>query len=165
MAEDDGPRDKGAVELKADEIETIREVFDLYKLGNEDAINGADIPICLQALGFNPSLSEAAELQKQGKLNFAKFLELCKKKRVFDFDEDRAQIKRGFDIFDKSGHGFVSAIEFKHIITHLGEALTEAEAEIVMKAAHVDGEGQINLDEFLSTLTGNTYDNFKHEND
>ena len=38
-----------------------------------------------------------------------------------------SEIKEAFRVFDKEGNGFVSASELRHVMTNLGEKLTEDE--------------------------------------
>lgn len=52
-------------------------------------------------------------------------------------------------VFDKDGNGFISAAELRHIMTNLGEKLTDEEVDEMIREADVDGDGQINYDEFV----------------
>ncbi len=47
-------------------------------------------------------------------------------------------------MFDKDGNGFISAAELRHIMTNLGEKLTDEEVDEMIREADVDGDGQIN---------------------
>ena len=65
-------------------------------------------------------------------------------------DTDSAEeIKEAFKVFDKDGNGFISAAELRHIMTNLGEKLTDEEVDEMIREADVDGDGQINYDEFV----------------
>ena len=57
------------------------------------------------------------------------------------------EIKEAFKVFDKDGNGFISAAELRHIMTNLGEKLTDEEVDEMIREADVDGDGQINYDE------------------
>ena len=46
-------------------------------------------------------------------------------------------------VFDKDGNGFISAAELRHIMTNLGEKLTDEEVDEMIREADVDGDGQI----------------------
>ena len=62
-------------------------------------------------------------------------------------DSDSEQrIAEAFKVFDKEGHGYVSAVELRHVLTNMGEKLTEAEADEMIKAVDLDGDGLINCD-------------------
>lgn len=45
-----------------------------------------------------------------------------------------------------SGNGYINATELRHIMTTLGERLTNDEVEEMIKEADVDGDGTINYE-------------------
>ena len=68
-------------------------------------------------------------------------------------DTDSAEeIKEAFKVFDKDGNGYISAAELRHIMTNLGEKLTDEEVDEMIREADVDGDGQINYDEFVDMV-------------
>ena len=80
-----------------------------------------------------------------GTIDFPEFLTMMARKMK---DTDSAEeIKEAFKVFDKDGNGFISAAELRHIMTNLGEKLTDEEVDEMIREADVDGDGQINYDE------------------
>ena len=65
------------------------------------------------------------------------------------FGEDEGRLRGGaqgaFRVFDKDGNGFISAAELRHIMTNLGEKLTDEEVDEMIREA-IDGDGQINYE-------------------
>ena len=51
-----------------------------------------------------------------------------------------------FSVFDKDGNGFISAAELRHVMTNLGEKLTDEEVDEMIREADIDGDGQINYE-------------------
>ena len=51
-------------------------------------------------------------------------------------------------VFDKDGTGFISAAELRHVMTNLGEKLTDEEVDEMIREADIDGDGQVILDRF-----------------
>ena len=49
-------------------------------------------------------------------------------------------------MFDKDGNGYISAAELRHVMTNLGEKLTDEEVDEMIREADVDGDGQINYE-------------------
>ena len=46
----------------------------------------------------------------------------------------------------QDGNGFISAAELRHVMTNLGEKLTDEEVDEMVREADIDGDGQINYD-------------------
>ena len=45
-------------------------------------------------------------------------------------------------MFDKDGNGYISAAELRHVMTNLGEKLTDEEVDEMIREADIDGDGQ-----------------------
>jgi len=45
-----------------------------------------------------------------------------------------------------------SAAELRHIMTNLGEKLTDEEVDEMIREADIDGDGQINYEEFVKVM-------------
>jgi len=79
-----------------------------------------------------------------GSLDFAEFLSMMAKK-MNDGDSEE-EIKEAFRVFDKDGNGFISAAELRHVMTNLGEKLTDEEVDEMIREADIDGDGQVNYE-------------------
>jgi calmodulin len=66
--------------------------------------------------------------------------------------DSQEEIQEAFKVFDKDGNGYISAAELRHVMTSLGEKLTEEEVDEMIREADVDGDGQINYDEFVKMM-------------
>ena len=109
-----------------------------------------------RALGANPTQAELQEMINEvdqdgsGKIEFKEFLELfARKMKDPDTEEDLIE---AFKIFDKDGNGVISAAELRHVMTTLGERLTEEEADEMIREADTDGDGFINYHEFVKIM-------------
>ena len=85
-----------------------------------------------------------------GTIDFPEFLNLMARK-MKDTDSEE-ELKEAFRVFDKDQNGFISAAELRHVMTNLGEKLTDEEVDEMVREADVDGDGQINYDEFVKVM-------------
>ena len=46
----------------------------------------------------------------------------------------------------QDGNGFISAAELRHVMTNLGEKLTDEEVDEMIREADIDGDGQVNYE-------------------
>ena len=77
-------------------------------------------------------------------MDFPEFLALMARKVSADDGEE--EVKEAFRVFDKEGNGFISGAELRHIMTNLGEKLTDKEVDEMLQEGDVDGDGQINYE-------------------
>ena len=46
-------------------------------------------------------------------------------------------------VFDRDNNGFISAAELRHVMTSIGEKLTDDEVDEMIREADQDGDGRI----------------------
>lgn len=56
------------------------------------------------------------------------------------------EIKEAFRVFDRDNTGFISAAELKHVLTNIGEKLTDKEVDELIREIDVDRNGQVNYE-------------------
>ena len=56
-------------------------------------------------------------------------------------------------MFDKDGNGYISVVEFRHVMTNFGEKLIDEEVDEMIREADIDGDGQVNYEEFVQMMT------------
>lgn len=50
----------------------------------------------------------------------------------------------------QDGNGYISAAELRHVMTNLGEKLTDEEVDEMIREADIDGDGQVNYEGEIS---------------
>lgn len=51
-----------------------------------------------------------------------------------------------FVFVGQDGNGYISAAELRHVMTNLGEKLTDEEVDEMIREADIDGDGQVNYE-------------------
>ncbi len=109
----------------------------------------------LRALGQNPTEADVRRLvqnqKTEGRVSFETFLPILQavsQKKITDTVEDFVE---GLRHFDKDGNGFISSAELRHMLTSLGERMTEEEVESLIHGQE-DSQGNINYEEFVKMV-------------
>ena len=119
-------------------------------------ITTKELGTVMRSLGQNPTEAELADMINEvdadgnGTIDFPEFLTMMARK-MKDTDSEE-EILEAFKVFDKDGNGFISAAELRHIMTNLGEKLTDEEVDEMIREADIDGDGQINYEEFVRMM-------------
>lgn len=64
-------------------------------------------------------------------------------------EEELEEFKQVFALFDKDGSGTISAKEIGNVLRALGQNLTEAELVDLVRERDKDGNGELDLEEFI----------------
>jgi calmodulin len=63
-------------------------------------------------------------------------------RKMKDTDSEE-EIREAFKVFDRDNNGFISAAELRHVMTSIGEKLTDDEVDEMIREADQDGDGRI----------------------
>ncbi|XP_037505745.1 calmodulin-beta [Rhipicephalus sanguineus] len=144
-------------QLSEEAIAELREAFALFDKDGNGAISTKELGTMMRALGQNPTEAELKDMIAEvdsdgnGTVDFTEFLAMMTKKTRTADTED--EIREAFRVFDRDGNGFITAAELRHVMTTLGEKLTDEEVDAMIREADTDGDGQINYEEFVALMT------------
>ena len=82
-----------------------------------------------------PTVLKTLPFLGNGTIDFPEFLTMMARK-MKDTDSEE-EIREAFRVFDKDGNGFISAAELRHVMTNLGEKLTDEEVDDVISRRHI----------------------------
>ena len=85
-----------------------------------------------------------------GTIDFPEFLSLMVSK-MKDTDTEE-ELVEAFKVFNSDGNGLISAAEMRHVMTNLGEKLTDEDVDEMIREVDVDGDGHINYEEFVKIM-------------
>jgi calmodulin len=111
----------------------------------------------MRSLGQNPTEAELADMINEidtdgsGLVEFPEFLTMMARK-LKDGQDSEEEVIEAFKVFDKEGNGYISAAELRHIVTNLGEKLSDEEADEMIREADIEGNGNINYVEFVKMM-------------
>lgn len=109
----------------------FREAFSLFDKDGDGIITTKELQYVLRSLGQNPTDAELQDMINEvdadgnGTLDFPEVLTMLSRK-MKDTDSEE-EIKEAFKVFDKDGNGFISTSELQHVMSNLGEKLTDEE--------------------------------------
>jgi len=143
-------------QLTDEQIAEFKEAFSLFDKDGDGTITTKELGTVMRSLGQNPTEAELQDMINEvdadgnGTIDFPEFLTMMARK-MKDTDSEE-EIVEAFKVFDKDGNGFISAAELRHVMTNLGEKLTDEEVDEMIREADVDGDGQINYEEFVKMM-------------
>ncbi|VVC30354.1 Hypothetical protein CINCED_3A017633 [Cinara cedri] len=133
----------------------MQEAFQLFDIRGDNKIHISQIGNALRALGQNPTESDVIKFTQQHKaderITFEVFLPIYQaisKNRSSNTAED---FNEGLRHFDKDGNGYISSAELRHLLTSLGEKLTDDEVEQLL-AGQEDSQGNVLYEEFINMV-------------
>jgi len=145
-----------AEQFTEDQIAEFKEAFSLFDKDGDGCITTKELGTVMRSLGANPTEAELKEMISEvdadgsGTIEFHEFVNMMARK-MKDTDSEE-EIREAFKVFDKDGNGFISAAELRHVMTHLGEKLTDEEVDEMIREADIDNDGQINYEEFVKMM-------------
>ena len=149
--------------LTEEEIEEIREAFNLFDTDGVGAIDCKELKAAMQSLGFdtkNPTIFQMiADMEKEhqndGPIDFETFLDGISGK--LGDKESRGGIQKIFNLFDTDRRGSVSFKDLKRVSKELGETMTDDELREMVERADSNGDGEISFDDFYVIMTKKTF--------
>ncbi|KAF4084910.1 hypothetical protein AMELA_G00111460 [Ameiurus melas] len=148
---------KMADQLTEEQIAEFKEAFSLFDKDGDGTITTKELGTVMRSLGQNPTEAELQDMINEvdadgnGTIDFPEFLTMMARK-MKDTDSEE-EIREAFRVFDKDGNGYISAAELRHVMTNLGEKLTDEEVDEMIREADIDGDGQVNYEEFVQMMT------------
>ncbi|KAL4237343.1 Calcineurin subunit B [Mactra antiquata] len=146
-----------AVQLTDEQVAVFKEAFSLFGKDGDDTISINELGTVMKCLGQNPTEAELrkwlneVDVRGNGTLDVNEFLKLMASQ--MNVGDPAEEIREAFRVFDKDGKGFISEGELRHIMTNFGEKLTDEEVDKMIKEAEIDGDDQVNYEEFVAMMS------------
>mmetsp|Transcript_14111 Transcript_14111/g.20863 ORF Transcript_14111/g.20863 Transcript_14111/m.20863 type:complete len:165 (+) Transcript_14111:100-594(+) len=147
--------------LSEEEIEEIREAFNLFDTDGSGHIDPKELKAAMQSLGFeakNQTIYQMiSDIDKDGSgsIDFDEFLDMMTA-RMSDKDT-REDINKVFQLFDDDRTGKITIKNLRRIAKELGENMSDSELKEMIERADLDNDGEVSMEEFYSIMTKNTF--------
>jgi len=135
----------------------LKEAFDEFDKDGSGTITTKELLPVLRSIGQNPTEDEILglvieyDVNGDGTIDFDEFIEMMTKHTQETVDQT-AEMREAFKIFDRDGNGYIDLKELKSVITRMGEAFSDIEADEIFRAADLNGDGKLDYDEFVQMI-------------
>ncbi|PXF47369.1 Calmodulin [Gracilariopsis chorda] len=142
--------------LSEETIKEFREAFNLFDTDGDGSITMKELGTVMRNLGQNPTeealrqMINEVDADGSGTIDFPEFLTLMARK--MKTQDSEAEIIEAFKVFDKDNSGKISADELRQVMNNLGERLSDAEVEEMIREADTNGDGEIDIAEFVRMM-------------
>lgn len=137
-------------------LKEYRLAFELFDKDKDGTITAKELANVMKSLNQDPSDQELNEMIAEvdidgnGHIDFDEFVILMNKRsKETDAEEE---VINAFKVLDKDGQGTISSTELRHIMTTMGDKLTDEEVDEMINEADFDGNGIINYEEFVRMM-------------
>ncbi|EDO16538.1 hypothetical protein Kpol_1064p19 [Vanderwaltozyma polyspora DSM 70294] len=146
-------------QLLEEQKQEIYEAFSLFDMNSDGYLDYHELKVAMRALGFDLPKREILELIDQydrdgrRQMQYDDFY-LIMGQKILNRDP-LDEIKRAFKLFDDDGTGKISLKNLRRVAKELGENLTDEELRAMIDEFDLDGDGEINEQEFIDICTEN----------
>lgn len=143
--------------LSADEIEEIKEAFDLFDPEGTFAIPVSELTSSMRSLGFhekNPviyNMIMEMDANGNGEIEFDEFLDMMTA-RISDKNpvED---LERVYKLFDADRTGEITVADLKRVAKELGEDIPDSELAEIIERADLNNDSHVDINDFIDVVT------------
>ncbi|KAG9262934.1 centrin-3 [Astyanax mexicanus] len=147
-------------ELTEEQKDEIKEAFELFDTDKDKEIDYHELKVAMRALGFEVKKVDVLKILKDydregtGKITFEDFREVVTD-RILERDP-KEEILKAFKLFDDDESGKISLRNLRRVARELGEDMSDEELRAMIDEFDTDGDGEINQEEFVSIMTGDS---------
>ncbi len=147
--------------LNTDEIDEIKEAFDIFDIDKSGAISVSELLKSMSTLGFdtkNPAIyNMIKDIDENGNgvIEFDEFLDMMTA-RISDVNP-KEDLERVFKLFDDDRTQEISVDNLKRVAKELGEDIHEEELKEIVMRADLDGDGKLSFEDFYQVISKKSF--------
>eukprot|EP00041_Stephanoeca_diplocostata_P013001 m.221195 g.221195 ORF g.221195 m.221195 type:complete len:141 (-) comp19182_c0_seq1:4187-4609(-) len=135
----------------------MKEGFALFDKKGDNKIAAKDLGTVLRSLGLNPTQAKVdsviAELGGgEQRITYDQFVPIFNDSKSDNPKGSEADFVEGLKVFDKDGGGSISASELRHVLTSLGEKLSDEDVDQLLQNLNISATGAVNCQEFVRSV-------------
>lgn len=141
------------------DMDELKRVFDRFDSNGDGKISPDEYKAFLRSLGKSKFLTrevqkifEVADSDGDGSIDFTEFVEVQRK----EGGSRSRDLQNAFQVFDRDGDGKICAEEVFELLQKLGDRCSLQDCRKMVKARDVNGDGVIDIDEFITMMTRGT---------
>lgn len=144
--------------LSFEAIRDLEDVFGLLDTEKANRLTAANLFSFFKAFDASTAITETdlehvvseLDMEGNGHIDFYDFLVMmCKKRTQAEIHDELMEVLKSMD---KDKDGVISAVEVNSIMNNLGLKLSPMELETMLREFDVDGNGEIDFEEFTRIL-------------
>ncbi|XP_069120467.1 myosin-2 essential light chain-like [Argopecten irradians] len=142
-------------QMSEDQLSEIQEVFNIFDSKGDGKIAASQLGDVLRALGQNPTEHEVKKCgysnNPDARVSFEVFIPIL---QTISKNRDQATLEdyiEGLKMFDKDQNGFITSAELRHILTSLGDRMTDDDCDQLFQGQE-DAQGNVNYEEFIKMV-------------
>lgn len=142
--------------LSEEQLANFNLQFLLLDYDSDGVIPISDLGRFLRSTGFYPTssdlraLSSVVDPHNTGIVKLEDILATSDSYEPFKLSD--AAVREAFKAVDEDQDGYLTAAQLRHVLTNLGDQLSNEEADEVLRDALVDGDSQMNIDDLITML-------------
>ena len=146
-------------ELSDEKLTELRAAFDVFDKDKSGSISIKELGTMLRTFGQNLTKLELIKMieeideNKDGTVDFKEFLYLMVEYPKSKEGDNMDILLEAFKVFDRDNNKKITSHELRYVMNNLEADLNESELEDMIKEFDVDGDGEIDEEEFISLMT------------
>lgn len=132
----------------------------MFDTDKDKEIDYHELKVAMRALGFEVRKVDVLKILKDydregtGKISFDDFNEVVTE-RILARDP-KEEVLKAFKLFDDDESGNISLRNLRRVARELGENVSDEELRSMIDEFDTNGDGEINQEEFLAIMTGDS---------
>ncbi|GFO45251.1 calmodulin [Plakobranchus ocellatus] len=134
----------------------VGEAFELFDSDADGYLLVSEVASAIRALGHVMTDTDIKNMLRQigvegrgGKVDLNNFRQMHSTLPAQNYTR---QLEEALRTVDKEGGGFVQASELKHLLTNMGDRLSDDDFNVLLEELDVDSSGRIQFKEFVRLL-------------